>query len=126
MIIKRKIESELLRWKNSDNRKPVILRGARQVGKTFVVNRFAENFEHFIDINLEKTREGELLINVNSGRELFERILLYKGLKVNVEKSLLFIDEIQYSAEAIQALRYLYEDVNELAVIAAGSLLEVL
>ncbi len=125
MIIKRKIESELLRWKNSDNRKPVILRGARQVGKTFVVNRFAENFEHFIDINLEKPRERELFIDVNSGKELFERILLYKGLKVNVEKSLLFIDEIQYSAEAIQALRYLYEDVNELAVIAAGSLLEV-
>ena len=48
MIIQRNIESELLRWKNAENRKPVILRGARQVGKTFVVNQFAANFENFI------------------------------------------------------------------------------
>jgi hypothetical protein len=53
MVFTRKIESELLSWKNSANRKPIVLRGARQVGKTFVVNRFAENFDHFIEINLE-------------------------------------------------------------------------
>jgi len=125
MIIKRKIESELMRWKNAENRKPVILRGARQVGKTFVVNRFAVNFENFIDVNLERPRERELFENFNTGRELVERILLYKGISVNLNNTLLFIDEIQHSAEAIRALRYLYEDVKELNVITAGSLLEV-
>ena len=70
MIIKRKIESELLRWKNSKNRKPVILRGARQVGKTFVGNQFAGNFDHFIDINIERPRERELFSGFNTGREI--------------------------------------------------------
>ncbi len=72
MKIKRNIESELLRWKNAENRKPVLLRGARQVGKTFVVNQFAENFENFIDVNLERPRERELFENFNTGRELVE------------------------------------------------------
>ena len=125
MIIQRNIESELLRWKNAENRKPVILRGARQVGKTFAVNQFAANFENFIDVNLERPRERELFENFNTGQELFERILLYKGLSANINNTLLFIDEIQHSADAIRALRYFYEDVNELNVIAAGSLLEV-
>ena len=105
MIIKRNIESELLRWKNAENRKPVILRGARQVGKTYVVNQFGTNFEHFIDVNLERPRERELFVNFNTGRELVERILLYKGLSVNKKNTLLFIDEIQHCAEAIRALR---------------------
>ena len=67
MKIKRRIEGELLRWKNSEDRKPVILRGARQVGKTFIVNQFASYFEHFIDINLERPRERELFIDFNTG-----------------------------------------------------------
>ncbi|WDN87638.1 uncharacterized protein BuS5_00606 [Desulfosarcina sp. BuS5] len=125
MIIKRKIESELLLWKKLENRKPVIIRGARQVGKTFIVNQFASNFEHFIDINLERPKERELFTNFNTGQELFERILLYKGYNVKIENTLLFIDEIQHSAEAVKALRYFHEDLKELGVIAAGSLLEV-
>ncbi len=125
MIIERKVEAELIRWKDSENRKPLILRGARQVGKTFVVNRFSQNFEHFIEINLERPRERELFTNFNTGQELFERILLYKGRKVEKDQALLFIDEIQHSSEAIRSLRYLFEDVKELRVIAAGSLLEV-
>lgn len=125
MMIKRNIESELFLWKNTENRKPVILRGARQVGKTFVVNRLSTHFENFIDVNLERPRERELFHNFNTGQELVERILLYKGLTINKKNALLFIDEIQHSAEAIKALRYLHEDVNELSVIAAGSLLEV-
>jgi len=125
MKIKRKIESELLRWKNSENRKPVMLRGARQVGKTFIVNHFAKNFDHFIDINLERPRERELFTGFNTGRELVERILLYKGSRCDTGHALLFVDEIQHSADAIRALRYLYEDVKELSVIAAGSLLEI-
>ncbi len=125
MIFRRKIESELLRWKDDANRKPILLRGARQVGKTFAVNRFAENFDHFIDVNLERPRERELFSGFNTGRELVERILLYKGQRSDPGPTLLFIDEIQHSAEAVRSLRYLYEDVKDLHVIAAGSLLEV-
>jgi hypothetical protein len=125
MIFTRKIESELLRWKNAANRKPIILRGARQVGKTFVVNRFAEKFDHFININLERPKERDLFSGFNDGRELVERILLHKGQKFDTGDTLLFIDEIQHSAEAIKSLRYLYEDVKDLHVIAAGSLLDV-
>ncbi|MCP4105090.1 MAG: AAA family ATPase [Desulfobacteraceae bacterium] len=80
MIFRRKIESELLRWKDGANRKPILLRGARQVGKTFAVNLFAENFDHFININLERPRERELFSGFNTGQELVERILLYKYL----------------------------------------------
>jgi len=114
-----------MRWKNAPQRKPVILRGARQVGKTFVVNRFAKNFAHFIDINLERPKERELFSEFNTGQELLERILLYKGQKIDTNSALLFIDEIQHSAMAVQSLRFLYEDVKDLHVIAAGSLLEV-
>ena len=101
------------------------MRGARQVGKTFVANRFAENFDHFIDINLERPRERALFSAFNTGQDVFERILLYKGRKAPIQNTLLFIDEIQHSAEAVQSLRYLYEDVPELHVMAAGSLLEI-
>lgn len=125
MIFTRKIESELMRWKNTANKKPIILRGARQVGKTFVVNRFAKNFDHFVDINLERPKERNLFSGFNTGRELLERILLYKGQKIDTTSALLFIDEIQHSADAVRSLRYLYEDVKDLHVIAAGSLLEV-
>ena len=125
MIFKRKIESELMRWKDAANRKPIVLRGARQVGKTFVVNRFAGNFDHFIDINLERPKERALFSDFNTGQELVERILLYRGQKIDTRSTLLFIDEIQHSAEAVQSLRYLHEDVKDLHVIAAGSLLEV-
>lgn len=125
MIFKRKIESELARWKASSKRKPIVLRGARQVGKTFAVNRFAKSFDYFVDINLERPKERALFSGFNTGRELFERILLYKGQKASAKSTLLFIDEIQHSAEAVQSLRYLYEDVEDLHVVAAGSLLEV-
>lgn len=125
MIIERKVETELVRWKDSKNRKPLILRGARQVGKTFVVKRFSQKFEHFIEINLERPRERELFTDFNTGGELFERILLYKGRKVERDQTLLFIDEIQHSSGAIRSLRYLFEDVKALRVISAGSLLEV-
>ena len=125
MKVNRHIEKELLRWKDTQSRKPLIVRGARQVGKTFIVNEFSKNFSHFISLNLERPRERELFVRFNSGKELFERILLYKGLQVDEQKTLLFIDEIQNSSEAIRSLRFFYDDMKELRVLAAGSLLEV-
>ena len=125
MIFKRKIESELRNWKDSANRKPIVLRGARQVGKTFIVNQFAKNFDHFIGLNLERPKDRDLFSGFNTGQELLERILLFKGRNIDPKRTLLFLDEIQHSAEAVRSLRYFYEDVADLHVIAAGSLLEV-
>lgn len=125
MIFKRRIEGELSQWKASKNRKPLVLRGARQVGKTFIVNQFAKKYGKFIELNLERPRERQLFENVNSGRELIERILLFKGQSIDLKDTLIFIDEIQQSAQAVQALRYLYEDLDDAHIIAAGSLLEV-
>jgi len=125
MRIMRHIEKELLRWKDSGEMKPLILRGARQVGKTFSVTEFSKNFSHFISLNLERPRERKLFVDFNSGKELFERILLYKGIRVDERDTLLFIDEIQNSADAIRSLRFFYEDLKSLRVIAAGSLLEI-
>lgn len=124
-MIKRKIESELARWKASSDFKPIVLRGARQVGKTFIVRSFARQFSGFIELNLERPRERELFDYYNNGRELLEKVLLYKGISVDETDTLLFIDEIQHSKSAVASLRYLYEDVKGLRVIAAGSLLEV-
>lgn len=125
MKINRHIENQLNQWKESTRRKPLILRGARQVGKTFTIKEFSRHFTHFISLNLERPRERKLFENVNTGPELFERILLHRGITVDEKDTLLFIDEIQNSFEAIQSLRYLYEDLDHLRVIAAGSLLEV-
>ena len=125
MKINRSIEKELLAWKNSKNRKPLILRGARQVGKTFIIEAFGKRFKYFIRLNLERASERKLFEGVNTGNELFERILLHKGIHVDERETLLFIDEIQNSSEAIGSLRFLYEDLDHLRVIAAGSLLEV-
>ncbi|MCK5277476.1 MAG: ATP-binding protein, partial [Cyclobacteriaceae bacterium] len=123
--MKRNIQQYLKEWKNSVNKKPLIIRGARQVGKTFIIKKFAEDeFEHFVYINLElesglqsifKSKNPELIINELTA---VYNIPLIEG------KTLLFIDEIQTSPDAIAALRYFYEQVPSLHVVAAGSLLD--
>ena len=124
-MIKRRIESELAAWKSSPDRKPLILRGARQVGKTYTVNAFASSFRSYIRLDLERPAERSLFGRAGSGRELWETILLSKGFVLDPRETLLFIDEIQNSPDAVRALRFLHEDLPELAVIAAGSLFEV-
>lgn len=125
MIFSRDLDSELQCWKKDADRKPLVLRGARQVGKTFAVRQLAGGFDHLIELNLERPRERELFSGWNSGRELVERIGLYRGHEIIPGRDLLFIDEIQHSPEAVRSLRYLHEDTTGLHVIAAGSLLEV-
>lgn len=125
MKIDRHIERGLREWKDSGSRKPLILRGARQTGKTFAVKEFSAGFSRFIHLNLERPRDREPFQHYNSGQELWEKIQLYQGARGDEKSTLLFIDEIQASPEAIRSLRYLYEDLKYLHVIAAGSLLEV-
>ncbi|MCB5233997.1 MAG: AAA family ATPase, partial [Candidatus Cloacimonetes bacterium] len=124
-MIKRKIELDLQRWKSERQRKPLVLRGARQVGKTTVVKEFAKSFPIFLYVNLDLEADRELFSRELKVRELFQLICLRFSQPIKPEKTLLFIDEIQFSSLAIKMLRYFYEEMPELCVIAAGSLLEV-
>ncbi len=126
-MFNREALKELKKWKESENRKPLILRGARQVGKTSLVKLFAKQFDIFINMNLEHREEEALFDKSSSVRELFDAICFIKNIQPKSNQTvLLLIDEIQNSSEAVKQLRYFYEDLPELFVIAAGSLLETL
>lgn len=121
----RNIENHLLEWKNRYNRKPLILRGARQVGKTFAVQKFAkEHYSHFLKINLEQQKNLHSLFDSLEPRQIVQELTALFQVPLMNEHSLLFIDEIQVAPKAIQALRYFYEELPELHVISAGSLLD--
>lgn len=123
--INRLAYKELLIWKNQATRKPLLLRGARQVGKTTLVNEFAKEFKHYIALNLERESDAAYFKKGDSVKVILEQILFSRGISVNDPKELLlFIDEIQEVPEAIALLRYFYEDLPEWHVVAAGSLLE--
>lgn len=124
MEFKRKAYKHLLSWKGSEKRKPLLIRGARQVGKTTLVRMFASEFEQYIELNLEKEADRDIFERSDSTSDLVNGIFLQQQANPEIRPTLLFIDEIQESPKAIQQLRYLYEDFPELYVIAAGSLLE--
>ena len=121
----RQILENLRIWKTSPNRKPLVLRGARQVGKTTVIKKFAEEFDSFIYLNLEIASDRKLFENELDVHQLFQMICLEKNISPNGHV-LLFIDEIQNSPHAVMQMRYFYEDFPELFVISAGSLLEIM
>jgi uncharacterized protein len=121
----RHILSSLEVWKASNTRKPLLLRGARQVGKTTLINSFAQQYEHCILLNLEKPAHRSYLEDFDEVKTIVEALFLSNKISIEaVGKTLLFLDEIQESPKAIQLLRYFYEEIPELHVIAAGSLLE--
>ena len=123
--MKRDIYKLLIEWKNETNHKPLLLRGSRQVGKTFVINEFGINeFESFIVLNFERNPEYKDIFVSFSPSEILEKISLYTASNVKPGYTLLFLDEIQECPNAILSLRYFYEELKELHVIAAGSLLE--
>lgn len=124
-MLNRNILQELLLWKSNPERKPLILRGARQVGKTTVVELFAQNFEQYISLNLELAEDAAPFINYKNIRQLTEELFFLKDKDIEkLSDTLLFIDEIQEVPGALNILRYFYEQLPELNVIAAGSLLE--
>jgi predicted AAA+ superfamily ATPase len=123
MTLYRKAFKTLINWKNSDNRKPLIIRGARQVGKTTLVRNFASEFDQFIELNLEIDSDRRLF-EIEDLNSLINAILLLRGLQLENKPTLLFIDEIQESPKAIQKLRYFFEERPDIFLIAAGSLLE--
>lgn len=124
--MRRFIDKELKHWKGSNRRKPLILRGARQVGKTYSVKEFGKNtFENMAVADLERNPawhrvfEGDL-----SAKHICADLEILLKQKITPGKTLLFIDEIQACPRAITSLRYFYEEMPELHVVAAGSLLD--
>lgn len=125
MSFKRNIAKQLENWKNSTNRKPLILRGARQVGKTTLVNDFSTSFKNSILLNLEKSKDLRFFEDYKDIATLKDALFFEYNIPTKeIGVTLLFIDEIQESPKAIQLLRYFYEEIPDLYVIAAGSLLE--
>ncbi len=123
--ISRDIDSELLLWKEDTHRKPLLLRGARQVGKTSTVREFAKHFDFFIELDLNGSAiERQLFESDISTPALWENLAAMYSIPNQSKNTLLFIDEIQACPAAINRLRYFYEQVPHLHVIAAGSLLE--
>jgi len=125
-MFKRDIIYELENWRLSSNRKPLILRGARQVGKTTAINIFAKQFDQYINLNLERPEDSEIFEKYPNTTDLIQAIFLIKNKQRNIQNTLLFIDEIQEVPAAITQLRYFYEQAPDIYVIAAGSLLETL
>lgn len=123
----RRIALENLReWALKAERKPLVLRGARQVGKTTLVEMFAADFDHYIYLNLEEKDNAELFATDSTFDDLLAGIFFKAKLPVDSPRTLIFIDEIQTEPKAVQVLRYFYEKRPDLYVIAAGSLLESL
>ena len=121
----RELLSTLELWADSSDRKPLVLRGARQVGKTVAVKLFGEQFNRFIYLNLELPGESDLFRRRMPVRDTFQAILL-KSRPVRTEgRTLLVLDEIQNCLEAVESLRYFHEELPEIRVIATGSLLEI-
>lgn len=125
--MKREIISELLKWKNSNNRKPLIIHGARQVGKTYIVKQFGkENYNNLIYVNFETNQELSLQISESiDAKYIINKLELFYGEKILPEKTLIFFDEIQANERALTSLKYFYEQAPEYHIIAAGSLLGI-
>lgn len=116
----------LREWAQKDERKPLVLRGARQVGKTTLVRMFAKEFDNYIYLNLEEKENSELFAADNSFEDLLSGIFFKANVRKDSQRTLIFIDEIQNELKAVQSLRYFYEKRPDIYVIAAGSLLESL
>lgn len=123
--MKRFIEEELNHWKVDPLRMPLLIRGARQVGKSFTVEKFGkENFEQTITINFELKPILKECFRDLEPKRIIREIELALNVQIRPGTTLLFLDEIQFCPEAIASLRYFKESMSELHVIAAGSLLE--
>jgi predicted AAA+ superfamily ATPase len=123
--IKRNIDQVLLSWKTDTDRKPLLIRGARQVGKSSSIEHFGSHFDHFVTVNFERNKQIQTIFDGDLDvKEICLKLSVQFKKPIIPEKTLLFFDEIQSCPNAIMSLRYFYEDYPELHVIAAGSLLE--
>lgn len=125
MSFPRTLDGQLAAWRTHPRRKPLVLRGARQTGKTTAVRRLGEGVSRFLELNLERHEDLALVRTCHSAGALLERLQQKHDLARLPRDTLLFLDEVQEHPEALGWLRYFLEDHPEIAVVAAGSLLEV-
>lgn len=125
--MKREIINDLIKWKKSGNRKPLIIHGARQVGKTYIIKQFGkENYDNLIYVNFETNQEmGSQISESIDARYIINKLELFYGEKILPGKTLIFFDEIQANERALTSLKYFCEDAPEYHIIAAGSLLGI-
>ncbi|MCC7518921.1 MAG: ATP-binding protein [Verrucomicrobiae bacterium] len=123
--MKRFAEQYLSEWRNRSDRKPLVVRGARQVGKTHLVEHWGQgHFKVVVKLDLERERDLHALFEGQDPRKLLEEISLLKGQRLVPGECLLFLDEVQACPRALSALRYFHEIIPEVHVVAAGSLLD--
>jgi len=125
--MKRILYKKLLLWKNSRNRKPLLLQGARQVGKTYLVDEFGHNeYSNFIYLNFEQDPDLKTLFTSSlNPQNIIKNISLYIGQKITSDDTLIFFDEIQVVQDVLTSLKYFYEQAPDYHIISAGSLLGV-
>lgn len=118
---------DLVNWKNSNRRKPLLIQGARQVGKTYLVEQFGmENYKNFIRINFELRKDiHQIFEETLEPFRIIEKLSLVLNVNINEQDTLMFFDEIQECTQAVTSLKYFNELANEYHIIAAGSLLGV-
>ena len=126
-FIERDITQRLLAWKNSSDRKPLIVRGARQIGKSWAVEDFGKRYyDHLAVFNFDRKRELiEIFEKTKDPERIIHELSYFTNVPLHPEKTLLFFDEIQECKEALNSLKYFCEDAPEYHIIAAGSLLGV-
>lgn len=123
--MKRKMDSELMDWAKEAKHKPLMLRGARQVGKTYSVRMLGRRFRHFAEINFEEKPDAAIFFKSTlSAQPLCEKLSVFTGIPIVPGETLLFLDEVQACPEVLASLRYFHEQMPGLHVVAAGSLLE--
>lgn len=125
--MKRSVYTSLLEWKESKDRKPLLIQGARQVGKTYIVKEFGGNeYQDFVHLNFERDPDLKQLFKGKvDPHKIIEEIGFYANRKLSLKDTLIFFDEIQECEEAITSLKYFYEEATDYHIIAAGSLLGV-
>jgi len=124
--MKRTIEKAFLEWKQDSKRKILLLRGARQVGKTYSIRELGKTFSSSVEVNFEENPEIKSFFEKSlNPQEIIEKLAIYFGKTIVPGESLLFFDEIQACPDALKSLRFFYEKIPELHVAAAGSLLEL-
>ncbi len=123
--MKRFANEDLLRWKSNPNRKSLLIRGARQVGKTYSVREFAKSFDFYLEVNFESDREIHSFFDKDlNPDDLCRNLSAYYNIPIKDGKTLLFFDEVQACLPAISSLRFFHEKRPGLHLVAAGSLLE--
>lgn len=125
--MQREILKDLIKWKDIKNRKPLIIHGARQVGKTYIIKQFGkEFFDNLIYVNFETNKELSSQIEESiDAKYIINKLELFYGEKIIPGKTLIFFDEIQANERALTSLKYFCEDAPEYHIIAAGSLLGI-